>query len=134
MEANSVDVLLYVNTGTVASPVLTLVAGQQGASLKKGTDTIDVTTKDSKGQKEQKNGIRNWELSCDGIHNETDAGYQKLDDALDKGEYVFCKVAYKSGMIKTGYAIITDLSEEHPYDGESTYSATFSGTGKLTEA
>lgn len=132
MEATAVDVFVYVNTGTTGSPVWTKVSGQKNASLTRGTDMIDVTTKDSNNHREEKAGIRHWEISCDGLIPSVDTAYQKLINAWQNGDYVYLQLHYADGSYKSGTAHVSELSEEYPFDGESEFSASFSGTGQLS--
>lgn len=128
------DYVIYVNTGTIAVPVWTKVAGQRGGSLKRSTAEADLTTKDSNNWHEGAPTIRSWSLDGDGLIIENDTGYGALKTAWANNEKVQVKLETPDGNTEIGMATITDFSGDFPYDAESTYTVSLVGSGSLTSA
>jgi len=129
--AKGVDFIINVNTGTVDLPVWTKVAGQRGASLSRGAETLDSTSKDSNGWQRNEVGTKNWELSSEGLLVESDTGYGALEDAFMNDEKVKVQMVTAAGNKYEGFAIITDFPVEAPYDDLATYSITLLGDDAL---
>lgn len=127
------DWLLYVNTGTVAAPVWTLIGGQRGSSLSRTADEIDVSHKTSDGWKSSKAGLRGWSIDLDGLVLLTDAGLEALEVAFSTGAEINVKFEYPDKKFRTGWGSITDLSIETPHDGEASLSGTITGNGALSD-
>lgn len=126
------DYLLYVNTGTVAVPVWTLVGGQRGASLARTADSIDISHKTSGGWKSMKAGLRGWSIDLDGLVLLQDAGLQALEAAFMDGLEVNIKLEYPDGTVQTGWGSLTDFSMETPHDGEASLKGTIEGNGAIS--
>ncbi len=109
------------------------VGGQRGATLNRSSETIDETTKDSAGWKENGAGFKEWGVDCDGLIPVDDTAYEALEDAFENGTPVELEVAEPNGKKYNGSALITDFPLEYPYDDDATYSMTFAGTGALTK-
>lgn len=132
--AKNVDILIAVNTGTVALPTWTVVAGQRSAKFEEKSDTIDLTTKDSGGAKEFDYGLYEWTVSCDGLYIKNETAMGALKTAMRTKAQVQVQMKEDGTATEVGYAIVKTRSLESPYDGESKYSVDFQGTGKLTPA
>jgi TP901-1 family phage major tail protein len=131
--ARGVNFLLYVNTGSDATPVWTKVAGQKGGTLNRGYDTIDVTSKDNVGWQDEEYGNASWSIEADGLLVEDDAGFLALESAFEGAEYVKVRFQTQAGNKYEGQAIISDFSVEAPYDDQATYSLTLNGKGAYTK-
>ena len=127
------DYLLYVNTGTVAGPIWTLIGGQRGSSLNRNADSIDVSHKTSGGWKSSKTGLRGWSIDLDGLVLLNDDGIEALETAFNEGKEIQVKFEYPNKKYRTGWAAITDLSIETPHDGEASLSGTLEGNGSLSD-
>lgn len=127
------DFLLYVNTGTVAVPVWTLIGGQRGASLSRSAEEIDVSHKGSGGWGAKKAGLRSWSLDLDGLILSSDSGIAALEYAFQNGLEVNVKLEYPDKSYNTGWGSVTDFSMEAPHDGEATLKGTISGNGALAD-
>ncbi|MBW3113486.1 phage major tail protein, TP901-1 family [Bacillus sp. MCCB 382] len=132
--ARGVNFLLYINTGTEETPLYTKVAGQRGGTFNRSTDTIDLTSKDNYGFKDEDYGIASWSIEADGLLVEDDAGYQALENAFDNKGIVLVRWETAGGSKYEGEAIITDFSNEAPYDDSATYSVTLNGKGQYTKS
>ena len=131
--ARGVNFLLYVNTGTDATPVWTKVAGQKGGTLNRGYDTIDITSKDNSGWQDEEYGNANWSIEADGLLVEDDAGFLALEAAFEGADYVKVRFQTQAGNKYEGSAIISDFNVEAPYDDQATYSLTLNGKGAYTK-
>lgn len=126
------DYLLYVNTGTAATPAWTLIGGQRGSSLGRTADSIDVSHKTSGGWKSTMAGLRGWNIDLDGLVMLNDAGLEALEAAFEQGKEINIKFEYPDEKYRTGWGSITDLSIETPHDGEASLSGTIEGNGALS--
>ena len=112
------------------------VAGQQGLTISRNAETIEVSTKDtSGGWASSIAGLKSWEISLDSLYIKDDTSQNILSTAFENGDLVCIKVydnKAKKGMFG-GIAAITDYSLEFPSDDAATASITFSGVGKLTD-
>lgn len=110
------------------------VGGQRGATLNRGSETLDVSNKATEGGwKEFIQGAKEWSIDCDGILIAEDAGFTALETAYLAGNLVDIKIGDEAGWGYQGQAIITDFPIEAPYDDALTYSVTFQGTGALSK-
>lgn len=128
------DILLAVfdNTGTK----LLAVAGQQGLTINRSKDSIEVTAKDTVGGWKSKiGGMKEWSIDNDGLYVGDDDSHKALTKAFDDDEFVCLKVVNqktKKSMFG-GIAIVTDYPIEAPFDDAVTYSISLEGSGKLTD-
>lgn len=112
-----------------------VVGGQRGATLNRGSETLDVSNKATEGGwKEFIQGAKEWSIECDGILMASDTGYEALETAYLGGTPVEVKINDGGTWGFKGNAIITDFPVEAPYDDALSYSVTFQGTGALTKA
>ena len=128
------DILLMI--WDKAGTNLLAIAGQQGLTINRSTDSLEVTTKDTVGGwKSFLAGMKEWSIDNDGLFVADDESHKELSGYFDRGDLVCLKVVNnKTGKdMFGGLAAITDYSLEAPYDDAMTYSATFSGTGALTD-
>ena len=112
------------------------VAGQQGLTINRSADTIEVSTKDTEGGwKASIAGMKEWSIDLDGLYVADDESQGILSEAFTNSDLV-CIKAYnnkkKKGMFG-GVCSITDFPIEAPYDDAVTYSITLQGVGKLTD-
>lgn len=108
------------------------VAGQQGGSLSRDVETVDISSKDSEFN-EYELGQMEWSVSLDGLVKLNDDGYAYLEDAFMKKEQV--KVQFLVGdQTYSGMCMITSLPLEFGYEDMTTYSCELQGTGTLTIA
>ena len=129
------DILVKVNTGTVELPEWTTIAGQRDATVTRGTDTIDTTTKDSVGaMREQEPSFLTWSISCSGLMVVSDAAQELLRTAWSNREKVLVRVRYSDTDVEEGLAIISNLEYTGPHEDTATYSAEFTGAGLLSPA
>lgn len=128
------DILLCVFDSTGAN--LLAIAGQQGLTINRSADTIEITSKDTTGGwKGYIAGMKEWSIDNDGLYVASDAAHRALSEAFTNGDPVCIKVINsktKKGMFG-GLASITEYTLEAPYDDAMTYSITLSGMGGLAD-
>ena len=128
------DILLCVFDSTGAN--LLAIAGQQGLTINRSADTIEITSKDTTGGwKGYLAGMKEWSIDNDGLYVASDAAHQALSTAFQNGDPVCIKVyntKAKKGLFG-GLASVTEYTLEAPYDDAMTYSITLSGMGGLED-
>ena len=111
-----------------------VLGGQRGATLNRGSETLDVSNKATGGAwKEFIAGAKEWSIECDGILIDGDASFTALETAFLNGTIVKVKIGDDAGWGYNGNAIITDFPIEAPYDDALTYTVTLQGTGELSK-
>lgn len=115
---------------------LLAISGQQGLTINRSADSIEITSKDTQGGwKSYLAGTKEWSIDNDGLYVPSDQSHSILSQAFENGDPVCVKVI--NGKTKTGMfgglASITDYPIEAPYDDAMTYSITLSGMGALID-
>ena len=123
----------------------TKVAYATSASISMNHSLRDTSTKDSSGWRDQMEGQRDWEVSVEGMLIFVDSSGGAIA-GLTMNElytnYIATRAEFElkfstevSGDVKwTGQAWMTSLSADTPNEDSSTWAASFSGTGALTQA
>lgn len=128
------DILLGVWDGTGEN--LVAISGQQGLTINRSAETIEINSKDTEGGwKGKLAGMKEWSIDTDGLYVLDDTSHTILSEAFENGDLVCIKVydaKRKKGMFG-GLAVITDYPIEAPYDDAVTYTIKLDGTGKLTD-
>lgn len=123
-------VLVQVSTDNIT---FTTIAKQQGGTLTHAGSPADISNKDSSQNAEAIPGFTNWEVSCSGVYNEADAGYEIVRASLAAKTTIYGKFLETGGAkTRTGAVIVTDCSTDAPHDAAATYSITLQGTGLLS--
>ena len=111
----------------------TVVGGQRGAALSMSADELDITDKTTEGYKAFLVGLKEWNISCDGLVCTDDTGYQALFNAFLNGSVV--KVQFKQEDGAFGYEgdmVIASMDFDAQYDDALTYSCELKGAGALS--
>lgn len=126
------DILLAVFSADGAK--LLAIAGQQGLTINRAADSIDVTSKDT-DWKSTIAGMKEWSVESDGLYVMDDDAHAQLSAAFTDGDLVCVKLVNKktSTSLFGGLAAVTDYTLEAPYDDALTYSLTLEGNGALTD-
>lgn len=115
---------------------LLAISGQQGLTINRSADSIEITSKDTEGGWKSKiAGMKEWSIDNDGLYVPNDQSHAVLSQAFDNSDPVCVKVVNgktKVGMFG-GLAVITDYPIEAPYDDAMTYSLTLEGMGALVD-
>lgn len=128
------DIILAVFDAT--GEKLLAVSGQQGLTINRTADSIEVSSKDTKGGWKSKIvGMKEWSIDNDGLYVPSDETHQQLGKAFEESKPVCIKVINareKEGMFG-GLAYVSDYSLEAPYDDAMTYSIALEGNGALVD-
>jgi TP901-1 family phage major tail protein len=129
---NGSDVLLLVNTGTASVPVYEAVASQRDVDFSETTEEIDVSSKDSRAKRVLP-GRYGSTISLESLYVETSDDYNALKDAMRDGNAIKIGRQDDGVTMETADAIITDMTETFPDQGESTISISLTIDGFWTE-
>ncbi|MBA5746695.1 TP901-1 family phage major tail protein [Aerococcus sp. 150760007-1] len=127
------DILLSVWDSTGSK--LIAVAGQQGLTINRDKDTIEVTSKDSQGWKQNIVGFKEWSIDNDGVYVRDHESHGLMKEAFDGDDPVLIKVTNQKAKTDLfgGLALVTSYPIEAPYDDAVTYTVTLTGTGALVD-
>lgn len=128
------DILLAVFNST--GDKLLAVAGQQGLTINRTKDSIEVSAKDTVGGwKSYIGGMKEWSIDNDGLYVGDDESHKALSKAFHDDEFVCIKVINQKEKTSLfgGIAIVSEYPIEAPYDDAVTYSITLQGNGPLTD-
>ena len=110
-----------------------VVGGQRGASLSMSADELDITDKTTEGYKAFLVGLKEWNISCDGLVCTDDTGYQALFNAFLNGTVVEVQFKQKEGGFGyQGPMVISSMDFDAQYDDAVTYSCELKGAGALS--
>lgn len=115
---------------------LLALAGQQGLTITRSAETVEVTSKTTEGGwKSQIAGAKEWSIDTDGVYVMGAESHKQLGQMFENSELVCVKVIDKKEKksLFGGLACITDYSLEAPYDDAVTYSLALSGNGPLVD-
>lgn len=128
------DVLLAIFNA--AGDKLLAVAGQQGLTINRSKDSIEITSKDTVGGWKSKiGGMKEWSIENDGLYVADAASHQELAKYFESDAPVCVKVINQiseKGLFG-GLAIVADYSFEAPFDEAMTYSIKLDGMGALVD-
>lgn len=115
---------------------LLAISGQQGLTINRSKDSIEITSKDTKGGWKSKiGGMKEWSIDNDGLYTMDSESHTLLGAAFKDDLSVCVKVVdgkNKRGLFG-GMAVITDYTVEAPYDDAMTYSISLEGQGELVD-
>lgn len=128
------DIILSIWDATGSK--LLAIAGQQGLTINRDKDTIEVTAKDSHGGwKQFLGGLKEWSIDNDGVYVRSDDSHKLLKAAFDGDDPILIKVTNKKAQTDMfgGLALVTSYPIEAPYDDAVTYTISLQGTGELVD-
>lgn len=127
-----IQLCVFDSTGTE----LLAVAGQQGLTVNRSQENIEISAKDAVGGwKSFISGMKEWSIETEGLYVVSDTTHRTLGNAYENGEPVCVKVINtkdETGLYG-GVALVSEYSLEAPFDEAMTYTITLSGNGKLTD-
>ncbi len=132
MAMNGADLLLLANTGTPGVPAYSVVGSQRNATFDESTDTIDISSKDSRAQRVLP-GRYKGTISLDALYVPTDAAYQALKNANRNGELILVAREEAGVVVETVDAKIDSISEKFPDQADSTISISLTIDGFWAE-
>jgi TP901-1 family phage major tail protein len=115
----------------------TLISKGTGHTLSIGQDVFEITSKDSNGWKEIKPGLRNWSISGEfRFAEDATYGFDDLFAVLDGRTSVAIKFTSNTSQddYYHGTAYLTSLEMSAEMEDAQGFSATFEGSGALTES
>lgn len=115
---------------------LLAVAGQQGLTINRDKDTIEVTSKDAHGGwKQFLGGLKEWSIDNDGVYVRSDESHKLLAAAFGSDDPILIKVTNQKTQTDMfgGLALVTSYPIEAPFDDAVTYSISLQGTGELVD-
>lgn len=107
------------------------IGGGKNGTLNRSAGTIDVTTRDSAGWKENMIGLKEWSFEHDGLVVANDEGYKALEKAFMNDLEVTLQIQTPSGEKYKGKGVLTDFPLEMPFDDAVSYSFSLTGNGAL---
>ena len=122
-----------------------LVAFAQNCTLNVNHSPREITNKESAGNKEILEGVRDFSIDVDGAYAWTDSGGTALTNGADdllqtkllanrlKVDFIFGDTAATSDVSYAGSGYITSMSFTGGTEDTATYSMTIEGTGALTQ-
>lgn len=127
------DVLVMINTGTVAIPVWTAIGAQRGLDVTEGNEAVDCSSKDS-GNRRVLPGRYSSSVNFDALYLYDDTGFVKLLAAVRAREKVQLMQRRSSTNIEYAYAVCTSVQRSYPDQDDRTVSASFEVDGAWTPA
>lgn len=121
MAMNGTNILVLVNTGTPAVPVLEAVGSQRGVTFDETTAEIDVSSKDQREMRVLP-GRYGATISLDALYVPDDDAYLALREAMRNGTSVLVRRQEEEMDLEEADAIITSLSEAGPDQDAATIS------------
>ncbi len=110
-----------------------LFGGQRNNPLSRKAESIDATSKDSGNYSDKLPGMLSWTMSYDGLYVLNSDAYDIVDNRYTNRKPVYIRQEYPDGSYRTGWASITQLDEEHNYNGVSTLKMTLEGKGAISD-
>ena len=135
---NGTDLKVY-STGTT-----NLVAFAQNCTLNVNHSPREITNKESGGNKEILEGLRDFSIDIDGAYAWTNAAGAALANGADdlvnsniltraKVDFIFGDTATQNDVSYTGSGFITSMSITGGTEDTATYSLSIEGTGALSQ-
>jgi TP901-1 family phage major tail protein len=128
------DILLCLFTSDGTK--LLAIAGQQSLTINRSADTVETTSKDTKGGwKSQMAGMKEWSIDSDGAYVMGAESHKELQKYFESGDLMCIKIVdiKESKPLFGGLAVLTEYTLEAPFDDAMTYSCSIAGNGALVD-
>lgn len=115
---------------------LLAVSGQQGLTINRSAETIEVGSKDgNSGWIGKIAGMKEWSIDNDGLYVPSGETHKVLGEAFEESNPVCLKIINNKTETAMfgGLAYVTDYSLEAPYDDAMTYDISLDGNGALVD-
>lgn len=132
MSENGTDLLLLANTGTPSVPVYEVVGSQRDATIEETTDTIDVSSKESRAMRVLP-GRYGSTISLDALYVPDDAAYLALRAANRDGTLILVARQFEGVVTEVVSAKVDSISEAFPDQAEATISISLTVDGFWSE-
>jgi len=129
---NGSDILLLVNTGSEAVPAYEVVGSQRDVTFEETTEEINYSSKDSRAKRVGP-GRYGASISLDALYVPTNECFQALKAAKRNGEMILVARQEDGVTIETADAMIANMSQSFPDQGEATISISLTVDGFWTE-
>lgn len=131
MAINGASILIYANTGTVPSPVWTVVGSQRDVNIAESVAAIEASSKDSANRRVDA-GRYSSTITLDALYVPTDAAYAALRTAF-RGRTKILVRKYESGSaVEVADCVITEFPQTFPDQDASVASLTLEVDGGWT--
>lgn len=115
-----------------ASATALAIASERNLDFSINGDAIDVTSKQTSQMREYLAGFSDATLDIDGLYEDSDSGYGRLDTQISAGSSVTLQVFSGGSRSFSCTAIVTGLSRSHTYDDAASFSASFRVNGAIS--
>ena len=132
MAMNGSELLILINIGTPEVPAYVALKSQRDATIEESTETIDVSSKDSRAQRVLP-GRYSATISMDSLYVPDDVTYQALRNANRDGELILVAWEESGVVLGTANAKIDSMSQGFPDQGEATCSLSLTVDGFFEE-
>lgn len=122
--ARSIDVVVSINGAQLG--------GQQGATLNRSAQIINITNKINADWQENLAGTKNWSITCSGLYVIDDNAFSLLENAFMNNKNVEVSINLGSRIL-VGKALVVDFPLSAVFNKEFKYSIKLLGTGALSE-
>lgn len=133
---NGTQVVLYIDVSGTPTPI----AFATSASLSINMDTRETTNKESSGWRQLLEATKSWSLEGESFHSydSSNFDFKDLFTKLSSRDAVTIQFSLGASPATgdyyySGSAYITSLTLDSPLEDSVTFSASFEGTGVLTE-
>ncbi len=126
------DALVYINTGTVDTPIMTVLGEQTDAELKRGTASMDTTSKDDAGWESKRPGFKNWSIDFSAFYTVDDTAYLALERAFENRQILRVQSLFPDGTAWSGDAMISSAPISMKLKDAIVVQFTMDGAGALT--
>ena len=126
------DWLLEIWVGTE----MVALSGQQGLTINRSAEPIEVTSKDTKGGwKSRIPGMKEYSIDNNGLFVLNDPSHKELTNAFNTGEPVCWKIydVNRDADLFGGLASIVDYPIDAAYDAAVTYTISLQGMGAIVD-
>lgn len=114
---------------------ITAFGSEKSCSVEGSHSPVDVTDKQSNGDKESLAGITNWTMSCSGFYITNDTAFRAIETAHDTSASVTVYIRDSVNSKQwTGTAFITNINIDSKHPDAVQQSMTLQGSGALTAA
>ncbi len=107
------------------------LGGQEGASLVRQAQVINITNKIHGEWEENLSGVKSWSVNCSGLYIVNDYSFSLLEDAFMNNTPVEVSITVNSQELK-GQAIITEFPLNAVFNKEFKYNLRLLGSGALS--
>lgn len=131
------DLMMYMKTGTDASPVYTAVAHSTSHTISWSSESRDRKSKDAGVWAEKVVTGMSCQIKCEALVSyDAEVGYAALLEMMKEGKPVLLKFGYTNedagDKYEEGEFVISQIDENAPSGEDATFSVTFDNTGAVT--